>query len=103
MVQKSKSNEVIRVRNLINGDAISSYFLISEMASASSTCVLVPLIEDFKRLLDIHLSSVAESADDAAIMKKKVLLWYSAVGGYLLYAVMLQQKHEILRNYGPFL
>lgn len=80
-VWKKNQNAVPKLNNLMNGDAISSSFLISWMLSASSTFALIPQGEDLELLMDAHLSSIAKNADSAAIMKIIVSMWYSVVVG----------------------
>lgn len=70
LVRNESTIAVAKRKSLVNGDVLSSSFQISGMGSTSLTSVLVQLKEDLKLLLDTHVSSVAESINDATVMKR---------------------------------
>lgn len=64
--------------------------------------VYAPLREDIKLLLVTHLSTVAESADDAAVMKQNSFLWYVIVDVCQLHTAILQLMDKILQRWASF-
>lgn len=99
LVRMKNRNTVAKLENRVNGVTIFSSSLVSVLASASPTSVTVQLKVDIKLLLDTHLLSVPESADDTAVMNWKCFLWYRAVGSCQLHAAVLQLKNKYLRKW----
>lgn len=69
LVRKENPSAALKRNIFINSEAISLSFLISGITSACLTSFLVPMKGDLEHFFNLHFSSVAESADAAAIMK----------------------------------
>lgn len=76
---KEIPNAVANRTNLTNGDGILYSSTIWQMLSAWPVSVIVPLKKVLELFLDTFLSSVAEIVDDAAVVKRKFVLWYKVV------------------------
>lgn len=77
--RQKKPNSVAELMSIINGKATSSSF--SGIVSGSPSSDFVPVKEDLDLLLDTHLSSNTENADDATVIKQAILLLYGVMDG----------------------
>lgn len=81
--REKSENAIERLKGILNGDLVESHkdVRLTGIVSGTPTSVVVPLINSLYYIVDEHLESIYDCAEDVNRHKQEFSIWYGVIDG----------------------